>query len=104
MRIRSGSSWRASQIARAPRTFLARQPFHWLGEISYATYLLHFLLWKAVRLLLPTPLAPWWVAALYAAAVLAGSHLLYHRLELPAQRWINGLRWNLSPARRIAAR
>ena len=74
---------------------------HWLGEISYATYLLHFLLWKAVKLLLPTPLAPPWVVALYLLAVLVGSHLLYRYLELPAQRWVNGLRWNVSRRQRI---
>lgn len=77
-------------LARHRDSLLAAAPLHWLGEISYATYLLHFLLWKAVKLLLPAPLAPAWVVALYCVAVLAGSHLLYRRLELPAQAWING--------------
>ena len=85
-------------LARHESSVLARRPFHWLGAISYATYLLHFLLWKAVKLALPALLAPPWVALLYCGAVLAGSHLLYHRLELPAQRWINGLRRNPSVA------
>lgn len=80
-------------LARHERSPLAARPLHWLGEISYATYLFHFLLWKAVKLLLLAPLAPPWIVALYCAAVLVGSHLLYRRLELPAQAWVNG--WTL---------
>lgn len=83
---------------------LAARPLYWLGEISYATYLLHFVAWKAVKLLLPTPLAPLWVVALYLLAVLIGSHLLYRGLERPAQAWVNGLTPERSPRRRIAAR
>ncbi len=91
-------------LARDAASPLAARPFHWLGEISYATYLLHFLLWKAVKLLLPTPLAPPWVVALYLLAILIGSHFLYRRLELPAQAWVNRLTPERSLRRRIAAR
>jgi len=68
---------------------LEGRALHWLGEISYATYLSHFLLWKAFKL----PLAnatlglPW--IALYLLLVLIASAALYHGLERPAQRWIN---------------
>ena len=88
-------------LARHDASPLAAKPFHWLGEISYATYLLHFLLWKAVKLLLLTPLAPWWVAGLYCIALLLGSHLLYRRVELPAQRWVNGLGRNEARTRAL---
>ncbi|WP_425228189.1 acyltransferase family protein [Sphingomonas sp.] len=78
-------------LARSRAVLLASRPVHWLGSISYATYLAHFLLWKAMRL----PLAPgpqhWTVIAAYLLLVLFASHLLYRWLELPAQRWINGL-------------
>jgi peptidoglycan/LPS O-acetylase OafA/YrhL len=62
---------------------------HWLGEISYATYLSHFLLWKAFKLPLASPtLSPPLVAA-YLLLVLIVSAGLYHGLERPAQRRIN---------------
>lgn len=78
-------------LARHEASLLARAPFHWLGEISYATYLLHFLLWKAIKLGLPSPVAPLPVVAGYLALVLLGSHLLYRGFELPAQAWVNRL-------------
>jgi peptidoglycan/LPS O-acetylase OafA/YrhL len=67
---------------------------HWLGEISYATYLSHFLLFFAVKLVLVRDehdAAPW-VIALYLLLVLAASAALYHGVERPAQRWMLG-RW-----------
>jgi peptidoglycan/LPS O-acetylase OafA/YrhL len=64
---------------------------HYLGEISYATYLSHFILWKAFKLAFVTdaravslPLI-----ALYLALVLLASVPLYHLVERPAQRWVN---------------
>lgn len=76
-------------LARRPESLLASRPLHWLGGISYAIYLLHFLLWKAVKLALPAPLAPPSVAAAYLIATLALAHLLYRYLERPAQRWLD---------------
>ena len=78
-------------LARSRARLLASAPVHWLGEISYATYLSHFLLWKAAKLLLPAGPQPPPVIAAYLLAVLVASHLLYRRLELPAQRWVNAL-------------
>ena len=75
---------------------------HWLGAISYATYLSHFLLWKAFKLTLvahPGPVAASLIA-LYLLLVLAASALLYHAFERPAQRRVE--RW-LSFARRNEA-
>jgi len=66
---------------------------HYLGEISYATYLSHFILWKAFKLALvsdPTAV-PAERIALYLGLVLASSVVLYHLIERPAQRWLNRL-------------
>lgn len=79
-------------LAHRPRAFNTRS-LHWLGEISYATYLSHFLLWKAFKLAFVTDadrVAPVTILA-YLALVLAASALLYHGLERPAQRWVNRL-------------
>lgn len=70
-------------------------PVHYLGEISYATYLSHWLLWIVFKILfissaeagMSLPLF-----ALFAAVVLAASIVLYHGVERPAQRWINRLK------------
>ena len=64
---------------------------HRLGEISYATYLSHFLLWKAFKLALvrdPAAVSPWLIA-LYLLLVLVASAGLYRWVERPAQRRIN---------------
>ena len=68
-------------------------PLHYLGEISYATYLSHFLLWVAFKLVLVSDAhaVPPGLIALYLAIVLAGSIAAYHLIERPAQRWINAL-------------
>ncbi len=71
---------------------LERPLFHRLGEISYATYLCHFLLWKAWKLAFVTAeVAPIHLAT-YLLAVLIASSLLYDRIEVPAQAWLNGVR------------
>ena len=66
---------------------------HYLGEISYATYLGHFILWKAFKLVFvtdATAVSPAKIA-LYLSLVLLASIALYHLIERPAQRWLNGL-------------
>jgi peptidoglycan/LPS O-acetylase OafA/YrhL len=69
-------------------------PLHYLGEISYATYLSHYLLWYAFKLAFvrDAHAVGWPLVALYLAIVLAASVALYHLVERPAQHWINGLR------------
>ena len=70
---------------------------HYLGEISYATYLGHFLLFVVFKLAFVDdahaihPL----LIVLYLALVLASSIALYHLVERPAQHWMNRLpvRW-----------
>lgn len=67
---------------------------HYLGEISYATYLGHFLLWFAFKLAFieDAHAVPPALIAAYLALTLSMSVLLYHLVERPAQRWVNGLR------------
>lgn len=79
--------------AGAPRHPLETRAIHYLGEISYATYLGHFLLWRVFKLPFvadAAALAPALVLA-YLLLVLASSAALYHGVERPAQRWINDL-------------
>lgn len=64
---------------------------HYLGEISYATYLSHFLLFVIFKLALLDDvhsIAPVLVA-LYLALVLGTSVALHHLVERPAQSWMN---------------
>ena len=66
---------------------------HYLGEISYATYLSHFILWKAFKLVFvsdATAVSPTRIA-LYLGLVLLASIALYHLIERPSQRWLNRL-------------
>ncbi|SFO21228.1 acyltransferase [Sphingomonas sp. OK281] len=70
---------------------------HYLGEISYATYLSHFILWKAFKLAFvsdATAVSPAKIA-LYLCLVLLASIALYHLIERPAQRWLNRLPFRL---------
>ena len=64
---------------------------HYLGRISYATYLGHWLLFFAFKLAFVTdPRAiPPALIALYLAMVLIASVGLHHLVELPAQRRLN---------------
>ena len=63
----------------------------YLGEISYSTYLAHYLLFTLVKLVFAGAdlQISLFALALYAGAVLAASVVLYHGLEKPAQRWLN---------------
>jgi peptidoglycan/LPS O-acetylase OafA/YrhL len=72
-------------------TPLECRAIHYLGEISYATYLGHFMLWVLFKLAFVSDAAavPPVLIALYLALVLAASVALYHLVERPAQRWIN---------------
>jgi peptidoglycan/LPS O-acetylase OafA/YrhL len=69
-------------------------PLHYLGEISYATYLGHYLLFVVFKLAFvdDARVIPPTLIALYLAMVLGSSVALYHLIERPAQTWVNGLR------------
>jgi peptidoglycan/LPS O-acetylase OafA/YrhL len=68
-------------------------PIHYLGEISYATYLGHWMLWMGFKIVFihDTGLS-WPLFLLFVAMALANSALLYHYVERPAQRWINSFK------------
>ncbi|UZK66096.1 acyltransferase family protein [Sphingomonas sp. M1-B02] len=71
---------------------LEGRALHYLGEISYATYLGHYLLWFAFKLAFvdASGSALWPMILGYLILVLAASAALYHLVERPAQRWLNG--------------
>ncbi|MEG3176011.1 acyltransferase [Sphingomonas sp. RB3P16] len=66
---------------------------HYFGEISYATYLCHFLLFVVCKLALidDASAVPPILAALYLALVFGCSVALTHLVERPAQDWMNRL-------------
>ena len=70
---------------------LSSGPIPYLGKISYATYLGHFLLFVVFKLVLVTSASavPTPVIALYLITVFASSVILHHLIELPAQHVIN---------------
>lgn len=92
----------ALALDKGPLTLLlASRPMVWLGDASYATYLVHFPLLIAVKLVavgddLQLSAA---VFAAYLLALLALSGTLYRWLEKPAQRWLNAR----APGRRVPA-
>jgi peptidoglycan/LPS O-acetylase OafA/YrhL len=70
---------------------LSTRPLVWLGDASYATYLVHFPLLVALKLVAvddSLQIAPW-AFAVYLLALLALSGGLYRWLEKPAQKWLN---------------
>ena len=69
---------------------LEHPAIHALGEISYATYLGHFLLFIVFKLVFvdDANAIPPLLIALYLALVLGSSIALYHLVERPAQAWL----------------
>ncbi|MDZ7587717.1 MAG: acyltransferase [Parasphingorhabdus sp.] len=93
----------AAITAEVPRNPLAAAPLHYLGQISYATYLVHFMLFIGFKLVFvsdPADIAPELIA-LFLAMTLAASVLLYHGVEKPGQRIFNRLL--ARPAQPVAA-
>jgi peptidoglycan/LPS O-acetylase OafA/YrhL len=58
-----------------------------LGDISYSTYLSHFLLWQVFKLLFVADAAaiPLWQGAAFLALTLIASVVLYRLVEVPAR-------------------
>lgn len=81
-------------LARLPRAGpLGAPAWVWLGRVSYATYLVHYLLLTLFKYLFVTagqPVSPA-LLALYLLGVLGVSAVLYHGFERPAQALL--LRW-----------
>lgn len=65
-------------------------PVHYLGRISYSTYLVHYLLFIAFKLLLHTAVdVPLAILGGFLLLTLAASVILHHGVELPGQRLLN---------------
>jgi peptidoglycan/LPS O-acetylase OafA/YrhL len=76
-----------------PGNPLAAGPVHYLGEISYSTYLVHFLLYIFFKILFvddPANVPPVLIG-LFLLLTLLASAALYHGVERPAQRLLNRL-------------
>jgi peptidoglycan/LPS O-acetylase OafA/YrhL len=76
-----------------PGNPLAARPIHYLGEISYSTYLVHFLLYIVFKILFvkdPANVPPALIGAFLLLTFMA-SVALYHGVERPAQRALNRL-------------
>ena len=76
-----------------PGNPLAARPIHYLGEISYSTYLVHFLLYIVFKILFvedPANVPPALIWLFLLLTFLA-SVALYHGVERPAQRALNRL-------------
>ncbi|MEO9461655.1 MAG: acyltransferase [Marinomonas sp.] len=70
---------------------LSAKPLLWLGDISYATYLVHyfaFILFK-IAFVGPDLQLSWMQLAAFLAGIMAMSAALYCGFEKPAQRWMN---------------
>ena len=69
------------------------RPIVWLGEISYSTYLVHFLAWRVFKLLFVSDAAA--VSPLqtvfFIALLLAGSAISYRLIEQPGRRFFAGI-------------
>jgi peptidoglycan/LPS O-acetylase OafA/YrhL len=77
------------------RTLFATPALVWLGDISYALYLLHIFLLHPLdvtraqtRLVLPNWAADLAAPAIIAALLLAAAHLAYQYIERPGRRWM----------------
>jgi peptidoglycan/LPS O-acetylase OafA/YrhL len=83
---------------------LAARPIVYLGEISYSTYLVHFLLFVLFKILFVDDgrAVSFTLIGLFLAMVLAASVLLHHFVERPAQRALNR-RFDAVPGRRARA-
>jgi peptidoglycan/LPS O-acetylase OafA/YrhL len=93
--------------AKAPRVgrVLSIRPLTWLGDISYAVYLLHFpiqVVIFAFRQYLPVPLNSGEGLLAFVALVMMAAHLVFKYFEKPAQTFIRarlGRRTARHPAR-----
>ncbi|THD38019.1 MAG: acyltransferase [Sphingomonas sp.] len=78
-------------------------PLLYLGEISYATYLSHFMLFVVFKLAFvdDAHAVPPVLIGLYLAMVLGCSVALYHLVERPAQKWVNAVQLPRGRARAL---
>jgi peptidoglycan/LPS O-acetylase OafA/YrhL len=74
---------------------LSANPVHWLGNISYSVYLMHYsvgavvwFIWVKVRSGIPEPIERITSLALIFGSAVAVAHLTYRYVEKSAQRWL----------------
>ncbi|HYI41437.1 MAG TPA: acyltransferase [Allosphingosinicella sp.] len=82
-----------ASTADRPGNPLAARPIHYLGEISYSTYLVHFLLYIVFKILFvedPANVPPALIG-LFLVLTFIASVALYHGVERPAQKALNRL-------------
>lgn len=58
----------------------------WLGDISYAIYLIHYFIKDVMKLFLKTEQVSWEWVIIYLSLVLITSHVTYKFYELPAKK------------------
>ncbi len=95
--IADTSNWRSNP--------LSLRALVWLGEISYSTYLAHYLLWTLFKIVFvadPQAVPPTLVA-LYLALTLASSVVLHKAVEVPGRR-LGVARQNAGVAGNLAPR
>lgn len=87
----SGLLLAAALTATMRRNPLSAAPLHYLGEISYATYLAHFLLFVLFKILFVDESGQigWAELTGFLVLTLLVSMALYHAIERPAQRILN---------------
>ena len=70
---------------------LSSRLFVFLGEISYSTYLAHFLLWSVFKLAFVRDATnvSLLLGAIFLGLTLAASVLLYRFVERPARQWLS---------------
>jgi peptidoglycan/LPS O-acetylase OafA/YrhL len=69
-------------------------PLHYLGQISYATYMVHFMLfiWFKIAFVENANAIPPSIMAGFLALTLGTSALLHHLVEQPGRRWLSAVR------------
>jgi peptidoglycan/LPS O-acetylase OafA/YrhL len=82
--------------------WLSARPLVYLGEISYATYLVHYFVKDWAEFVLVRPGIPrWLVFALFVVVTLAASAVLHRAIEVPSRQMIRGLARRPVPARLV---
>ncbi len=84
--LAASSGWKANPLN-------SRVALH-LGDISYSTYLVHFFAWILFKLVFVADVnaVPLWMMAGFALATYAASVALYHGIEVPGRKLVQG--WN----------
>ncbi len=85
--------WRLATTVGFWVRFLSARPLRWLGEVSFAIYILQDPMWEMASSmhhgLFPADRHPGWAGlALFSVLLLAVSALAHHAIERPMQAWL----------------